>query len=132
MAQTIQNSSLRFISDYLDITCALINKYQCPAVKDTESGREIAIKMCETRTNKNRLQERLAQHIGATSLHWSKHDASSFQFPSMTEENIRDLTFGNIKLITFSILSTFSLLRILPNQDGKVLHHRTHQAVSNK
>ena len=35
MAHTIQNSTLRFISDYLDIVCALINKYQCPAVKDT-------------------------------------------------------------------------------------------------
>ena len=47
MAQTIQNSTLRFISDYLDIVCALINKYQCPAVKDTENGREIAMKMCK-------------------------------------------------------------------------------------
>ena len=46
MAQTIQNSTLRFISDYLDIVCALINKCQCPAVKDTENGREIAMKMC--------------------------------------------------------------------------------------
>ena len=47
MAQTIQNSTLRFISNYLDIVCALINNCQCPAVKDTENGREIAMKMRE-------------------------------------------------------------------------------------
>ena len=41
MGQTIQNSTQRFISDYLDIVCALINKYQCPAVTDTENGRNL-------------------------------------------------------------------------------------------
>ena len=100
MAQTIQNSTLRFISDYLDIVCALINKYQCPAVKDTENGREIAMKMREMFTTRNRLQERLAQYTGLTSLHWSKHSTSNFQFPPLSEERIRELTFGNIKLIT--------------------------------
>ena len=47
MAQTIQNSTLRFIGDYLDIVCALINEYQCPVAKDIENGREIAMKVCE-------------------------------------------------------------------------------------
>ena len=47
MAQMIQSSTLRFISDCLDIVCALINKYQCPAVKDTENDREIEMKMRE-------------------------------------------------------------------------------------
>ena len=69
MAHTIQNSTLHFISDYLDIVCALINKYQCPAVKDTENGREIAMKMREMSTTRNRLQERLAQYTDLTSLH---------------------------------------------------------------
>ena len=59
MAQTIQNSTLRFISDYLDIVCTLINKYQCPPVKDTENGRDIATKMREMFTTRNMLQERL-------------------------------------------------------------------------
>ena len=56
MAQTIQNSTLRFISDYLDIVCVLINKYQCPSMKDIENGREIAMKMREMFTTGNRLQ----------------------------------------------------------------------------
>ena len=70
MAQTIQNSMLRVIIDYLDIVCALINKYQCLAVKDTENGREIAMNMREMFTTRNRLQERLKQYTGLTSLHW--------------------------------------------------------------
>ena len=99
MAQTIQNATLRFISDYLDIVCALINKYQCPAVKDIENGREIAMKLREMFTTRNRLQERLAQYTDLTSLHWSKHSASNFRFPPLSEEKLRELTFGNIKLI---------------------------------
>ena len=78
MAQTIQNSKLRFVSDYLDIVYALINKYRSPAVKDIENGREIAKKMREMFTTGNRLQERLAQYTGEASLHWSKHSASNF------------------------------------------------------
>ena len=100
MVHTIQNSTLRFISGYLDIVCALINKYQCPAVKDIENGREIAMKLREMFTTRNRLQERLAQYTDITSLHWSKHSASNFQFPPLSEEKIRELIFGNIKLIT--------------------------------
>ncbi|CAF5149237.1 unnamed protein product, partial [Rotaria magnacalcarata] len=93
MTQIIQNSTIRFISDYLDIICALINKYQFPAVIDIENGREIAMNMREMLTTENRLQTRLAKHTGTTSLHWSKHKAANFQFPPLTEENIRDLTF---------------------------------------
>ena len=100
MVHTIQNSTLRFISDYLDIVCALINKYQCPAVKDAENGTEIAMKMREMFTTRDRLQERLKQYTDLISLHWSKHSASNFQFPPLSEEKIRELTFGNIKLIT--------------------------------
>ncbi|CAF4941769.1 unnamed protein product, partial [Rotaria socialis] len=73
------------------------NKYQYPAVKDIENGGEIAMQRREMLTTENRLQERLAKHTGATSLHWSKHNAANFQFPPLTEENIGDLTFGNIK-----------------------------------
>ena len=98
MVQTIQNSMLRFISDYLDIL--LINKYQCQTVKDIENGREITMKMREMFTTRNRLQERLKQYSGLTSLHWSKHSASNFQFLPLSEEKIRELTFSNIKLIT--------------------------------
>ena len=100
MAQTIQNSTLRFISDYLHIVYALNNKYRCSAVKYIENGKEIPMKMRETFTTRNKLQERVAKYSGLTSLHWSKHSASNFQFPPLSEEKIRELTFSNIKLIT--------------------------------
>ena len=69
MTQMIQNSTLRFIKDYLDIVCALFDKYQCSAVKDAENGGEIAMNMREMFTTRNRLQERLAQYTGSTSSH---------------------------------------------------------------
>ena len=92
MAQTIQNSTLCFIRDYLDIVYVLINKYQCPIVKDIQNGREISMKMREIFTTRSRLQERqLAQYTGLTSLHWSKHSAFNFQFPPLSEEKIENL-----------------------------------------
>ena len=100
IAQTIQNSTLRFISDYLHIVCVLINKCQCPAMKDRDNGREIAMKMPEMFTTRNKLQERLVQYTGLTSLHWSKQNPSNFQFLPLSEKKIRELTLGNIKLIT--------------------------------
>ena len=78
---------------YLDIVCALINKYLCPTVKDTENNREIAMKMREMFTTKNELQERLAQYTVLTSIHWSKYSASHFQFPPLSEEKIRELNY---------------------------------------
>ena len=86
IAQTIQSSTLGFINDYLDIVCMLINKYQCPTVKDIENGKEIVMKLREMFTTRNRLQEKLTQYTCLTSLHWSKHSASNFQLPPLSEE----------------------------------------------
>ena len=97
--QIIQNSTLCFISDYLDIARVLINKYHRSYVNDIENRRETAMKRPEMFTIRNRLQERLKQYTGVTSLHRSKYSASNFQFPPLFQEKIRELTFGNIELI---------------------------------
>ena len=94
MANTIQNTSLPFLSDYVDITCALINAYQCPAVKNIENGKEIAIKMRQMWKSENPLQQRLARHTSEASLHWTKQNAVHCNFPSLSEENVHHLTFG--------------------------------------
>ncbi|CAF4718790.1 unnamed protein product [Rotaria sp. Silwood2] len=41
-SQTIQTSSLRFISNHLDITCALINAFRPRPVSDIHAGSEVA------------------------------------------------------------------------------------------
>jgi hypothetical protein len=94
MAQTIQNSSLPFLSDYLDIICALVNSYECPAVKDTQSGKEMATRMRDLWKAENKLQQRLEQSVGNRSLNWSKYNAATCHFPSLTEQDVLYLTFG--------------------------------------
>ena len=96
MAQIIQNSSLPFVSEDLDIVCALINNYECPAMKDITQGREMATKMHEMWAEENALQKRLAQYTGENSLHWSKHNAADCDFPSLTEDYVRHLTLGKV------------------------------------
>ncbi|CAF3833966.1 unnamed protein product [Rotaria sp. Silwood1] len=47
--------------------------------------------MCK---EENALKNRLEQYNDETKLHWSKYDAATCIFPSLTENDIRDLTFG--------------------------------------
>ncbi len=54
--QTIQNSSLRFINDYLDIVCALINAFGLRPVSDIHSGSEMAFRMLEAFNKSNDVQ----------------------------------------------------------------------------
>jgi hypothetical protein len=119
-AQTIQNTSLPFVGDCLDIVCALINKYYCPAIANIEDGHEIAAQMREMWKVENVLQKQLEQLNQKTTLRWSKYDAAMCLFPSLTEDDIRNLTFGIHEFGSF--VKTFCCFRLVPNQDGKVLH----------
>jgi hypothetical protein len=107
-AQKIPNTSLPFISDCLDIVCALINRYYCPAIANIENGREIAIQMRNIWQEENALQKRLQLLNEKTTLHWSKCDASLCRFPSLTENDVRNLTFGMRKFTSF--VKTFLVL----------------------
>jgi len=81
-SQTIQNSSLRFISDYLDITCALINAYGSRCIKDIYAGAEMAASMLEKCQKTNPVQMRLAQMI-KEKMEWKKYDAQLLFSPSL-------------------------------------------------
>ena len=93
-AQTIQNTSLPFVADCLDIACALINKYYCPAITNIEDGQHIAAQMREMWNMENTLQKHLQQLNQETTLRWSKYNAAMCLFPSLTEDDMRNLTFG--------------------------------------
>ena len=56
---TIQNSSLPWVGDCLDIVCALINKYHRPAIADIEEGYRIVCRMREMWNVENELQNYL-------------------------------------------------------------------------
>ncbi|CAF4564001.1 unnamed protein product, partial [Rotaria socialis] len=57
--QTIQNSSLRFISNYLDITCAIINDFFPKPVSDIRAGVEIAYRSYQVKQAISYIQEHL-------------------------------------------------------------------------
>jgi len=92
----------------LDITCALINKYYSPAIKDANGGKEIAMKMREMWREGNTLKNRLEQNNHQTKIHWTKYDAAHFVFPSLIENEIRNLTFGKDQPLLFFTSSFFS------------------------
>lgn len=112
-AQTVQNSSLPFIGDCLDIVCAIINRYHCPAMADIRNGREIARQMRAMWKEENALQKRLELLKQRKALRWSKYDAAMCFFPSLTEEHIRNLTFGMYGYV-FSV-KTLDYSRLIPN-----------------
>ena len=99
-SQTIQNSSLRYISNYLYITCALINAYGSRCVKDIYSGAEMATRMLEKCRKINPVQARLAEMI-REKMQWKKYDAQMFCFPELTEDDVRNLCFGKKSYLPF-------------------------------
>ncbi|CAF4479933.1 unnamed protein product [Rotaria magnacalcarata] len=60
-SQTILNSSLCFLSNYIDITCALINAYGSRCVQDIHSGSEMATQMLQKCQTTNPVQLRLLE-----------------------------------------------------------------------
>ncbi len=119
-AQTIQNTSLPFVGDCLDIVCSLINKYYRPAIANIEDGQGIAAQMRAMWKMENTLQKHLQQLNKETTLHWSKYNAEMCLFPSLTEDDMRNLTFGMYEFELSIKRSCCS--RLVPNQNGKVLH----------
>ena len=89
------------VGDNLDITCALINKYYSPAIKDVNEEIQIAAKMREMSKEENALKNRLKQYDEDTKLHWYKYNAATCMFSLLTENDIRDLTFCKDQLISF-------------------------------
>ena len=107
--------------------CALINKYNCPAVANIEDSQAIATQMRETWKDENILEKHLQELNKKKPLRWSKFNAAVCLFPSLTENDLRNLTFGTCGLTTF--ISAFCRSRIIPNQNGKILHNRSSSTV---
>ena len=72
--QTIQNSSLRFISNYLEIICALINAFRPRCIPDLLAGSEVAYYMLEKFNQQNNIQLRLPE-IAKELSGWKTYDA---------------------------------------------------------
>jgi hypothetical protein len=104
----------------LDIVCALINKYHCPAIANIENSRGIAVEMRKMWKEENALQKYLEQLNQETTLRWSKYNAAMCLFPVLTEDDVHNLTFGIAAFQSF--VKRLVCSRFLSNQNGKVLH----------
>jgi hypothetical protein len=90
----LQNSSLRFLPDDLDIVCALHNAFRHSAMKDPKNGIEIAKIMLEQMKKENELEKRLMKISNDKTLHWKKYDSRMCTFPLLTEEDVRNICCG--------------------------------------
>ena len=89
--QTIQNSTIPQVRDYLHIACALINAYHAAAISSFENDDQIATNMLACLHEPNLLRIRLNNEI----LHWTNNDASNIvDFPILTIDQIRLMTVG--------------------------------------
>jgi hypothetical protein len=89
--QTIQNSTIPQVRDYLQIACALVNAYRQPAISSSSNDDQITTKMLQCLDKPNLLRARLNNET----LRWSNHDASDLiNFPILTIDEIRLITVG--------------------------------------
>jgi len=81
-SQTIQNSSIPFISDYLEIVCALINAFSLRPISDINSGSEMAFRMLEMLNQSNDVQMRLSKIVTERYI-WTEYNAKMCPFPEL-------------------------------------------------
>ncbi|CAF3658792.1 unnamed protein product [Rotaria sp. Silwood1] len=91
--QTIQNSTIPQVRDYLQIACALINAYRAAAISSFSNDDRIAAKMLACFHEPNLLRIRLNNET----LRWINNDASNIvNFPILTIDQIRLITVDGI------------------------------------
>ena len=88
--QTIQNSSLHFISNYLEIIWALINAFRPRCLPDLLAGCEVAYYMLEKFNQQNNIQLRLPE-IAKERSGWKTYDARVCLFPELSQDDVRTL-----------------------------------------
>ncbi|CAF1257807.1 unnamed protein product [Rotaria sordida] len=93
--QTIQNSTIPQVRDYLRIACALVNAYRSPAISSFMNDDIIVTKMLENLHEPNLLRVRINDEI----LRWVDGDASQLvNFPVLSMDQIRTITVGVFQL----------------------------------
>jgi hypothetical protein len=96
--QVIPNSSISHVGDDLTIVCAIINAYCCTATLNVHGDKEIAIQMLEQLKKDNILEKHLSELDKQKLLKWNKYDGIFCLFPSLTPNDIKNITFGSIHL----------------------------------
>jgi hypothetical protein len=113
----LQNSSLRFLPDDLDIVCALHNAFCHPAMKDPTNRIELAKLMLEQMKKENKLEKRLMEISNGKNMHWKKYDSRMCTFPPLTEEDVRNICCGLTSSYRILLKTVFHGIIKLNNQN---------------
>ena len=127
LGQTIQNSSLPFVSDYIAIVAALSNCFHVPMVTASLDDDDTVRRMNLLLTRSNVLQEQLIQRNLQRNSVWQLIDIDNLPepFPVLSLDDIRSLTLG-IKLLWEKLHSSLLFFsRCLPAQKSTRLCRRT-------
>ncbi|CAC5400666.1 unnamed protein product [Mytilus coruscus] len=118
------NSEIPYIGEYLRIVCSICNKYFKPLSSgDTQEDQLLGCKMIYLSKQNNLLKEK----IESENLHrirsssWCKIDAASVDFPSITEEDLRNLTLGVYQI---KLAKSYVAEHVTENNDFEVLVHK--------
>ncbi|XP_076107099.1 uncharacterized protein LOC143075538 [Mytilus galloprovincialis] len=120
------NSQIPYIGDYLRIVCSICNKYFKPLSSgDPEEDQLLGCKMIYLSKQNNLLKEKIESEnldrIRSNSTTWCKIDAASIAFPSITEEDLRNLTLGVYQI---KLAKSYVAEHVTENSDFEVLVHK--------
>ncbi len=96
--QVIPNSSISHVWDDLTIVYAIINAYCSTATLNVHGDEDIAVQMLEQLKKDNILEKHLSELDKQTLFRWNKYDGIFCLFPSLTPNDIKNITFGSIHL----------------------------------
>lgn len=96
-SQTIQNSALPSVSDFVAIVAALVNCFHVPMVTASPDDDNVVHRMNNLLTQNNALHDRLIEENLLRSGAWQATDVDSLAepFPELSLDYIRSLTLGN-------------------------------------
>ena len=128
LSQTIQNSSLAALPDYVAIVAALTNCFHVPLVTSSPDDDETVRRMNSLLTQSNILQERLVQSNLQRHNVWEPRDVDNLPepFPVLSLDDLRSLTIG-ISFFYQKYVTFLLLFRYIPIEKSKKLHRRTHR-----
>lgn len=113
-SQTIQNSSIAFAGGYLNIICAIINAFKKTISLNTEDDTKWAAQILMLRDKQNLLQQRLEQmNHNTRKPQWKKYDARMVNFPTLTEEDVRNICFGNYYFHFICSISSYAFSKVI-------------------
>ncbi|CAF1500963.1 unnamed protein product [Adineta ricciae] len=97
-SQVIPNSSINHIGEDLSNVCVIINSYCSPATLNVHGDQDIAAKMLQQLKKDNLLQKHLDELENQKLLKWKKHDGVFCLFPSLTPNDVENITFGSYQI----------------------------------